>query len=92
VEEKKYLLFIVYGQTVPKKKLDFLSSMLLINASNMQPLFFIYNMDMLLWYVVSLSLICSSITSLLTCISNHVEERGRPLLIEVEEEKRRDSK
>jgi hypothetical protein len=63
--------------------------MLLIYASDMQPLLLIYNTNMLLWYVDSLSLICTSIASPLTCISNCVEERVRPLLIKAEEEKRR---
>jgi hypothetical protein len=58
----------------------------------MQPLLLIYIIDMLRWYVASLSMICASIASPLTCISNCVEERGRPLLIKVEEEKRRGSK
>jgi hypothetical protein len=68
------------------------TDMLMIYASDMEPLLLIYNIDILLWYDASLSLICASIASLLTCISNSVEERGRPLLIKVEEEKRRGSK
>jgi len=63
------------------------TDMLLIYASDMQPLLLIYSTDMLIWYADSLSLICTSIASPLTFISNCVEERGRSLLIKAEEEK-----
>jgi hypothetical protein len=43
-------------------------------------------------YATSLSLICASMASPLTCISNYIEERGRTLFIKAEEEKRRGSK